>query len=99
MLDRDAARLAKPISQRDDKVHRRSPATLGNADRLSLYGFLYESKCIGILDQRPNLGAIETVRHFGVNLKSDLHLAARQRRQLFDDRFDDLMDVSSRSLR
>lgn len=70
-----------------------------SADRLSLYGFLYESKCIGILHQRPNLGAIETARNFGVNLKSDLHLATRQRCELLDDRFDDLMDVSGRALR
>ena len=99
MPDKDAARLVKAISQRGDKVCRRSPATPENADRPSLYGFLYESKCIGILDQCPNLGAIETVRHFGVNLEPDLHLAARQRGELLDDCFDDLMDVSGRTLR
>ena len=99
MPDKDAARLVKAISQRGDKIRRRSPAIPESADRLSLYGFLYESKCIGILDQRPNLGAIETVRHFGVDLEPDLHLAARQRGELLDDRFDDLMDVSGRTLR
>ncbi len=101
MLDRDVTLrgLPKRFSPRGDKVRRRSPATPGNADQQSLYGFLYESKCISILDQRPNLGAIETVRHFGVNLEADLHPAARQRGELLDDRFDDLMDVSGRTIR
>lgn len=85
MPDKDAARPVKAISQRGDKVRRRSPAIPESADQRLLYRFLYESKCIGVLNQRPNLGAIETVRHFGVNLEPDFHLTALQRGELLNN--------------
>jgi hypothetical protein len=60
---------------------------------------LKEPERVGVLDQRSHLGALKAARHFGFDLKPELDLATRQCRELFDDCFDDLMDVARRSLR
>ena len=53
----------------------------------------------GVFDQRPNLGTFEALRHFCINLEPDLHPTARKRRELLDDRLDNLMNVPRRPLR
>ena len=50
-------------------------------------------ECVGVLDQRPHLGALKTTRHFRFDLELELHLTVRQRRELLDDRLDNLMNV------
>lgn len=60
----------------------------------SLYTFFRKAKGIGIFDERANLGAIKAGGHFCFNLEPQSHLAALERRQLFDYRFDDLVHVT-----
>src|SRR5690554_2731063 len=59
--------------------------------------FLDETERIGVLDQRPHLGALKPARDVGFDLKPELHLAAWKSRELLDNRLNDLMDVPCRS--
>jgi hypothetical protein len=58
-----------------------------------------EPERVGVLDQRSHLRAFETTRYVRLDLEPELHLAARQRRELLDYRLDNLMDVPGRPLR
>ena len=61
--------------------------------------FLDEAERVGVLDQGPNFGTIQTGWNFGVDLEFQGHLAAGKGRELLDDGLDDSMDIPRRPLR